>query len=158
RAVLEEQEAADRAYAEEYRDLARKAGFTLVAGFIAMLVSMPLMAPASHEGMPATSDPFMQWVSVSLAPMVQRAVPWLYSIDTRVLSFVLLVTTAAIMMWWGGHFYARAWTAFRHHAADMSTLIAVGTGAAFLFSVFATVAPSFFLARGVSHATYYERV
>src|SRR4030095_8182659 len=90
RAVLEEQEAADRAYAEEYRDLARKAGFTLVAGFIAMLVSMPLMAPASHEGMPATSDPFMQWVSVSLAPMVQRAVPWLYSIDTRVLSFVLL--------------------------------------------------------------------
>src|SRR4029450_5671953 len=35
RAVLEEQEAADRAYAEEYRDLARKAGFTLVAGFIA---------------------------------------------------------------------------------------------------------------------------
>ena len=158
RSVLEEQEAADRAYAAEYRELAEKAGVTLAAGLVAMLVSMPLMAPAGHDGMPATSDPFMRWASASLAPIVKRALPWLYSVDTRVLSFVLLATTAAIMMWAGRHFYARAWAAFRHHSADMNTLIALSTGAAFLFSVFATVAPSFFVSRGVSPDTYYEAV
>ena len=34
----------------------------------------------------------------------------------------------------GRHFYTRAWAAFRHHSADMNTLIAVGTGAAFVYS------------------------
>ena len=40
----------------------------------------------------------------------------------------------------------------------MNTLIAVGTGAAFLYSVVATVAPGFFLARGVAPDVYYEAV
>ena len=158
RSILEEQEASDRAYAEEYRGLATKAGVTLAAGVVAMIVSMPLMAPAGHAEMPQASDPFMRWVSHSLTPIVQRALPRLYSIDPRVLSFALLAMTAAIMMWSGRTFYARAWTAFRHHAADMNTLIAVGTGAAFLFSLAATVAPSFFVTRGVAADTYYEAV
>jgi Cu+-exporting ATPase len=158
RSILEEQEASDRAYAEEYRELRRKAGVSLAFGLAAMIVSMPLMAPAGHSGMVGSSDPFMRWVSHSLGPVVQRAVPWIYAIDTRVLSFVLLVATAAIMAWAGRHFYVRAWAAFRHHSADMNTLIAVGTGAAFLFSVAATVAPSFFVARGVAPDSYYEAV
>jgi len=158
RSILDEQEAADRAYADEYRALATKAVLTLAAGLVAMIVSMPLMAPAGREGMSAMSDPFMRWVSHSLAPIVQRGLPWLYSIDTRVLSFALLATTAAIMAWSGRAFYVRAWAAFRHRSADMNTLIAVGTGAAFLFSAAATVAPSFFVARGVAADTYYEAV
>jgi Cu+-exporting ATPase len=158
RSIIEEQEAADHAFAEEYWELRRKAAVSLTAGLAAMIVSMPLMAPAGHTGMVGTSDPFMRWVSHSLAPGVQRAMPWLYAIDTRVLSFVLLVATGAVMAWAGRHFYVRAWAAFRHHSADMNTLIAVGTGAAFLFSVAATVAPSFFVARGVAPDTYYEAV
>src|SRR2546423_1430602 len=38
-------------------------------------------------------------------------------------------------------FYSGAWAALRHRAADMNTLIATGTGAAFVYSVVATVAP-----------------
>ena len=158
RSILDEQDATDRAFADEYRTLVTKASVTLAAGLIAMIASMPLMAPAGHDGTPAMTDPFMRWVSHSLAPIVQRALPWLYSIDTRVLSFALLGMTGAIMAWSGRAFYARAWAAFRHHAADMNTLIAVGTGAAFLFSAAATVAPSFFVARGVAADTYYEAV
>jgi len=158
RSVLEEQEATDRAYAEEYQGLRRKAAVSLMTGLVAMIVSMPLMAPAGHDGMAGSSDPFMRWASESLAPVVQRVMPWLYSIDPRVLSFALLIATAAIMAWAGRHFYTRAWAAFRHRSADMNTLVAVGTGAAFLFSVFATAAPSFFLARGVAPDTYYEAV
>lgn len=65
------------------------------------------------------------------------------------LGWLLLVATFGVMTWAGGHFYVRAWKSFRHHNADMNTLIAVGTGAAFLYSVIATVDPGFFLAHGV---------
>src|SRR5215204_2573953 len=158
RTALDEQEAQDRAYEEEYHELRRKAIVSFIAGALAMLVSMPLMAPAAHGATSGTSDPFMRWVSYSLTPMLHGALPWLYAIDPRALSWTLLVLTLAIMLWAGRHFYVRAWASFRHRSADMNTLIAVGTGAAFLFSVVATVAPGFFTARGVAPDTYYEAV
>ena len=158
RTALDEQEAQDRAYEEEYHELRRKAIVSFIAGALAMLVSMPLMAPAAHGAMSGTSDPFMRWVSYALTPMLHGALPWLYAIDPRVLSWTLLVLTLAIMLWAGRHFYVRAWASFRHRSADMNTLIAVGTGAAFLFSVVGTVAPGFFTTRGVAPDTYYEAV
>ena len=45
------------------------------------------------------------------------------------------------MAWAGRHFYVRAWKGLRHRTADMNTLIAIGTGAAFVYSVVATFAP-----------------
>ena len=156
--ALGEQEAQDRAYEEEYHELRRKAVVSFVAGIVAMLISMPLMVPAAHGAMRGTSDPFMRWVATSLTPLVHGVAPWLYAIDPRVLSWTLLAITLAIMLWAGRHFYVRAWASFRHRSADMNTLIAVGTGAAFLFSVAVTVAPGFFAARGVAPDTYYEAV
>jgi Cu+-exporting ATPase len=158
RSVLEEQEAQDRAYAEEYHELQTKAVVSFVAGAVAMLLSMPLMAPLDHGAMGGTSDPFMRWVSGSLTPVLHGALPWLYALDARVLSFALLALTAGIMAVAGRHFYTRAWASFRHHSADMNTLIAVGTGAAFVFSAAATLAPGFFISRGVPPDTYYEAV
>jgi Cu+-exporting ATPase len=158
RTALEEQDAQDRAYSEEYRELKRKAIVSLAAGLVAMVISMPLMAPDNHSGMTGTSDPFMRWVATSLTPAVRGLLPWLYAIDTRVLSFSLLVMTVVVMTWAGRHFYSRAWAAFRHRSADMNTLIAVGTGAAFVFSFAATLAPGFFTSRGVPPDTYYEAV
>ena len=68
------------------------------------------------------------------------------------------VATSFVVGWAGRHFYTRAWQSFRHHGADMNTLIAVGTGAAFLYSLVATFAPGLFIARGVAPAVYYEAV
>src|SRR5256885_575620 len=62
------------------------------------------------------------------------------------------------MSWAGRQFYTRAWAAFRHRAADMNTLIAVGTGAAFLYSVVATIVPGIFVRNGVAPDVYYEAV
>lgn len=73
-------------------------------------------------------------------------------------SIVQLALTLIVMVWAGRHFYARAWSAFRHRTSDMNTLIAIGTGAAFLFSFAVTIAPGFFLARGVQPMVYYEAV
>lgn len=45
----------------------------------------------------------------------------------------------------GRHFFVRAWKALRHRAADMNTLVALGTGAAWLYSTTALAAPGLFL-------------
>jgi Cu+-exporting ATPase len=154
-----EQEERDRAQAEEFRELRFKAIVSGIIGALAMLLSMPLMVAGAHavHGGPV-ADPFMRWTMESLSPALERALPWLYRIDTDVLSWTLLVLTAGVMGWAGRHFYSRAWISFRHHAADMNTLIAVGTGAAFLYSVVATVAPGFFVRHGLAPDVYYEAV
>ena len=76
----------------------------------------------------------------------------------RAMAFVLLAVTSAVMLWAGRHFYQRAWAAARHRSADMNTLIAVGTGAAYLYSIVATLAPGVFLSRGLAPDIYYEAV
>jgi P-type Cu+ transporter len=55
-----------------------------------------------------------------------------------------LALTTPVVFYSGWQFYRGAWAAFRHRAADMNTLIAMGTGAAYLYSVAATIAPGFF--------------
>ena len=88
-----------------------------------------------------------------VAPMALMPV-----VPHAVLNGVLLVLTVFVMSWAGRHFYTRAWAAFRHHSADMNTLIAIGTAAAFVYSLIATLAPGFFVRRGVSPDVYYEAV
>ena len=48
----------------------------------------------------------------------------------------LLAMALMTMLWAGRDIYVRAWSAARHGSADMNTLIAIGTGAAFLYSLF----------------------
>ncbi|WP_242394133.1 heavy metal translocating P-type ATPase [Anaeromyxobacter oryzisoli] len=148
----------DAARAQEFRELRAKALVALAAGAAAMVASMPLMAAHAHLGLGAPADPFMRWSMRVLDPPLARALPWLYAVPPRALAFGLLALTTAVMAWAGRHFYVRAWAAFRHHAADMNTLIAVGTGAAYVLSLLATVAPGFFVARGVPPDVYYEAV
>lgn len=69
-----------------------------------------------------------------------------------------LVLTVGVMAWAGRHFYVRAWSALRHRATDMNTLISLGTGAAFVYSLLATIRPEFFTSRGVAANVYYDSV
>ncbi|HEY4562647.1 MAG TPA: cation transporter, partial [Thermoanaerobaculia bacterium] len=154
--AFEEQEARDRANEEEFRTLRRKALASGAVGVLAMIVSMPLMGSGAHHG--PVGDPFMRWAMESLTPALRAALPWLYRIPPFVLSYALLALTIGVMAWAGRHFYVRAWSGFRHHSADMNTLVAVGTDAAFLYSALATLAPGFFLSRGVAPDVYYEAV
>lgn len=59
-------------------------------------------------------------------------------------NWLQLALTTPVVFYSGWQFYRGAWAAFRHRAADMNTLIAVGTGAAYLYSIAATIAPGFF--------------
>jgi P-type Cu+ transporter len=58
----------------------------------------------------------------------------------------------------GRRFYVKAWSALRHGTSDMNTLVALGTGSAFLYSAASTVAPGWFHAHGLGHGHYYEAV
>jgi Cu+-exporting ATPase len=77
---------------------------------------------------------------------------------SRVVPFALLILTAFVMAWGGRQFYVGAWKAGLHGSADMNTLVSIGTGAAFLYSLIATIAPSFFTSRGMTPELYYEAV
>ncbi len=162
--AFEEQEARDRAQAREYQELRTKAFVSALIGVVAMTISMPLMSMpsgGSHgqaHGTSTVMDPFMRWSMEVLDPPLQRAMPWLYGIPTGVLTVVLLIATLVVMLWAGRHFYTRAWAAARHGGADMNTLVAVGTMAAFGYSLVATAAPGFFTSRGVAPDVYYEAV
>ena len=116
------------------------------------------MIGAHAHGVGEITDPLMRWVMVTVHPALSRVAPWLYAIDRRVLGWALLFLTAAVMAWAGRQFYVRAWRTGRHGGADMNTLVAVGTGAAFLYSLVATVAPGIFLRRGLMPDVYFEAV
>jgi len=96
--------------------------------------------------------------AVSLTVAAITMVLPMIAMNDRVVPWILLAQTSIVVGWSGRHFYSRAWRAFRHHTAEMNTLIAVGTGAAFVYSVVATVAPGFFLTHGVHPELYYEAV
>ena len=157
RSAADEQEARDRALDEEYRRLRFKSVASLATGLVAMVVSMPVMSAHAHA-VGATNDPFMRWAATRLDPLLSTVFPWLYAVDHLVLLKVLMAATTAVILFAGRDFYVRAWRAFRHHSADMNTLIAVGTGAAYLYSVVATVAPRLLARGGVAPDVYYEAV
>ncbi|MEP6765745.1 MAG: heavy metal translocating P-type ATPase, partial [Gemmatimonadaceae bacterium] len=133
--VLEEQRSREQSDADSYAVLKKKAIVSGIVGAIVMAISMS---------------------SLTGAPMSMGvALPSYGETTVRV---GLLVMSLFIMLWAGRHFYTHAWTAFRHHSADMNTLVAVGTGAAFLYSVVATLAPNIFVSQGVPADVYYEAV
>ena len=95
--------------------------------WIAAVLSLPVLVIAMSHGRIAALDfPGINWVQFAF--------------------------TTPVVFYCGWQFYRGAWAAFRHRAADMNTLIAVGTGTAYLYSLAATIAPGFFAAGGVAAA------
>ena len=157
--AFEEQAARDRAQATEYHELRTKALVSGLIGVIAMIVSMPLMSTmVARHAHGVVVDPFMRWAMNAMDPMLRATMPFLYNVSAQVLTVALLAATLVVMLWAGRHFYTRAWAALRHGAADMNTLVSVGTLAAFAYSLVATLAPDFFTSRGVMPDVYYEAV
>jgi Cu+-exporting ATPase len=73
-------------------------------------------------------------------------------------NYTLLGLTSVILLWAGSDIYRRAYKAARHGSADMNTLVALGTGAAYIYSVVATVVPQLFARNGIAPDVYYEAV
>ncbi|MEB3337428.1 MAG: heavy metal translocating P-type ATPase [Leptolyngbyaceae bacterium] len=70
--------------------------------------------------------------------------------------WVQLVLTAPVEFWCGASFFVNGWKALKRHTATMDTLIALGTGAAYFYSVFVTLFPGWLTAQGLAADVYYE--
>jgi Cu+-exporting ATPase len=67
-----------------------------------------------------------------------------------------LLLATPVMVWCGQQFFTGAYKSLLHHTADMNTLVSLGTGSAYLYSLFATFFPGFFQSHGLEAAIYYE--
>jgi Cu+-exporting ATPase len=117
----------DHQKALAYAKLKRRFGVAVGLALLIMPLSMLMLWPA----------------------MVQR-------INMQWLNYALLLLTLPVLGYSGREFYESAWNGFKHRSANMDTLIAVGTGAAFLYSLAATVVPGWFMRQGIMPEVYYD--
>ncbi|WP_231635443.1 HAD-IC family P-type ATPase, partial [Novosphingobium sp. ST904] len=105
------------------------------------------------------------WVSGVLAIPLLVVSMFAEMLGLRIVSpaaspWVQLALTAPIVLWAGWPFFERGWSSLRTRHLNMFTLIAIGVGAAFLYSLVATIAPGIFPATFRTHGgivpVYYE--
>jgi Cu+-exporting ATPase len=81
-------------------------------------------------------------------------------VSARTSTWIQLLFATPVVLWAGWPFFVRGWASIRAARLNMFTLIAIGTGTAWLYSVIATVAPQVFPAAfrgaGGSVAVYFE--
>jgi P-type Cu+ transporter len=68
----------------------------------------------------------------------------------------MLILATPVQFWVGYQFYKGAWAGIKHFSADMNTLIAVGTSAAFFYSLAAIFFPTFFAGGGLKPELYFD--
>ena len=90
------------------------------------------------------SLPMMTGVSMTFIPM------WLHN------SWVQWALTTPVLFWCGSSFFTNAWKSLKRHTATMDTLVAIGTGTAYVYSLFPTLSPAWFTSQGLNPDTYYE--
>jgi len=96
-------------------------------------------------------------VSIGVALGIMVVMFWPQAaVSLETLNWVVLVPATFIQVWAGGRFYRAAWRAARHGATNMDTLVAVGTTAAWGYSIALTVAPWIATAAGREPATYFD--
>jgi len=92
------------------------------------------------------------WISIALAvPMLALMVsafmpstPMQHLFSPRIWSWIEFALTTPVVLWCGLPFFVRGWQSVVHRSLNMFTLIALGTGSAYFYSVFATVIPQVF--------------
>src|SRR6266480_1277728 len=140
----------------EVRALTWKFALAAVVTVVSVLGSMLLMAHDADATLKQVD--LLGRLLMPLALRLQEALAGRGALDPQWIKVGLAVLTLPVVVWSGGQFYRGAWSGFRHRTADMNTLIAVGTGAAYLYSLVATFAPGALAAAGRPADVYYEAV
>ncbi|WP_026999645.1 heavy metal translocating P-type ATPase [Eisenibacter elegans] len=93
------------------------------------------------------------WASVLSLPVVVLGM-WL--MDMPYANVLMWLLSTPVVLWLGRGFFVNAWKQARHGTANMDTLVALSTGVAYLFSVFNTLFPQVWHARGLHAHVYFE--
>jgi P-type Cu+ transporter len=90
------------------------------------------------------------WISVGLtAPLMAIAMgsmiaPHIFMAWNRALPWIELLLATPVVLWAGWPFFERGWASVKNRSTNMFTLIAMGTGVAYVYSVIATLFPQIF--------------
>jgi Cu+-exporting ATPase len=114
----------------EYRALVRQWWFGAAVGVFTMVMSYP-------------------WIFPGLGRLFPRE-----SHQLRYMWGVMGVASLAVILYSGHHFFTGAWQALKHRSANMHTLIALGTGVAWVYSTIALLFPRMFPARELAEVYY----
>ena len=76
--------------------------------------------------------------------------------DLAYANFIMLGLTLPVIGWFGKRFFINAFNQLKHKKVNMDTLVAVSTGVAFIFSLFNTIYPDFWVNNGLEAHVYYE--
>jgi Cu2+-exporting ATPase len=71
-------------------------------------------------------------------------------------NLIMLFLTIPVIGWFGREFFIHAYKRAIHFSANMDTLVAIGTGAAFIFSLINTLFPAYLEKQGLEPHVYYE--
>ena len=119
--------------------------------------------PIDHERLARTAEirDLSRKLAVSLAlslPVMLGSMPAVFpwTPDWLRQPLVLLILTTPVQFWVGWSFYQGTWAALKQKSADMSTLIALGTSAAYLYSAAVTFLPQAFSRLGVGTHVYFD--
>ncbi len=123
-----EDDAERRERQAENRQLTRKVWVSGILSAILVIGSLPMMT-----GLPIPFIPV--WMHN----------PWLQ-----------LMLTTFVLFWCGSSFFINAWKALKRHTATMDTLVAIGTGTAYLYSLFSIFSPQWFVNQGLTPELYFE--
>ncbi|OGO54182.1 MAG: copper-translocating P-type ATPase [Chloroflexi bacterium RBG_16_70_13] len=114
----------------EYGTLMRKWWFGAAVGVPTMILSYPWLIPGLRDLFPRES-PQLWWLWVAMG-----------------------VASLAVLVYSGEQFFAGAWEALRHRSANMHTLIAIGTGTAWIYSTVALLLPQLFPSEAMTDVYY----
>ncbi len=93
-------------------------------------------------------------IPVAFLAMAGHLVPrWEEALNFSGRTWLELVLTTPVLFWAGREFFSGAWMAAKHRAADMNTLVSIGTLSAYLYSLAVTVAPQWFHVAAVASST-----
>ena len=80
----------------------------------------------------------------------------MFFMDWEIGRWISLTLAIPVLFWFGRDFFTNAFKQAKHGKANMDTLVALSTSIAFLFSLFNTINPDFWLSRGLQPHVYYE--
>ncbi len=133
------------------------AGYHATASVEALLAGLAAEEAERAEALERRSLRRRATAALGLA-CATMALPMVPGIPPPALRWLLFALTVPVVAWAGRSFFVRAWAAARHRTADMSSLVAIGSGTAFVFSTVATAAPRLFETHGIPADVYFETV
>ncbi|WP_118974831.1 heavy metal translocating P-type ATPase [Taibaiella koreensis] len=80
----------------------------------------------------------------------------MFFMDIPYANYIMWLLSTPVVLWLGKDFFVNAWKQARHRSANMDTLVALSTGVAYSFSVFNTLFPGYWHARGLHPHVYFE--